>query len=325
MDAAEATRLELLLKTNPADVDTRTKLLGYYGQRSYSDADACQRKTAHALWMIQYRPEAEITGTPFCLVHRFLDAGGYRKAKALWNKHVRRRSGNTAALANAAHFHSTDDNRAAISILKRLQQMEPRNPDWRERLGQIYCLQSGVRPGLKHNKAAAMRALMQWEMALALQKDDLYRFYLLTKMAPIAVDAGSLPKAFRYATRLLRSASKYRKDWNHGNALHHAHSALGRVALRRKRIPDAKKHLVASARTKGSPQLNSFGPTFDLAAELLARGEGKTVVRYLELCRKFWNMGEKSIDAWTRGIRESGKTDFFPVFDAVPANPQPGK
>jgi len=39
------------------------------------------------------------------------------------------------------------------------------------------------------------------------------------------------------------------------------------------------------------------------------------VIRYLELCRKFWAMGQPQIDAWTKSIRESGKTDFFPVFD----------
>lgn len=314
-DAAEAARLELLLTATPADIEARTKLLGYYSQRSFLDVDARQRQTAHILWVIRHRPEAEIAGSPFCLVHRFLDAKGYRKAKALWSKHVRQKTGNTVILANAARFYTTDDSRTAIAILKRLQRMEPRNPDWRERLGHMYHLQSGDRAGLKRNKAAARRALKQWEMALALQKTDRFRFYLLTQMAPIAVDAGSLPKAARYAGSLLRYASRFGRDWNYGNALHHAHSALGRVALRKKRIADANKHLLASARTKGSPQLNSFGPTFDLASELLARGQGKTVVRYLELCRKFWDMGEKSLDAWIKSIRESGRTNFFPVFD----------
>jgi hypothetical protein len=314
-DAAEAARLESLLTATPADIETRTKLLGYYSQRSFTDADARQRQTAHALWMIRHRPEAEITGSPFCTVHRFLDAEGYRKAKTLWSRHVRQKTASTAVLANAARFYIHDDSRTAIAILKRLQRVEPRNPDWRERLGHVYHLQSGIRAGLKRNRAAAKLALTQWEMALALQKTDRLRFYLLTPMAPVAVDAGSLPKAARYAANLLSYAGKLGKDWNHGNALHHAHSALGRVALRKKRIADASKHLLASARTKGSPQLNSFGPTFDLASELLARGQGKTVVRYLELCRKFWDMGDKSLDVWIKSIRESGKTDFLPVFD----------
>jgi len=147
-----------------------------------------------------------------------------------------------------------------------------------------------------------------------LLQTDSARFYMLTRMAPIAVDAGRLRKAVRYAKKLLRHATKVRADWNHGNAVHHAHSALGRVALRAKRIGEAKRHLIASAKTKGSPQLNSFGPNQDLAAELLASGEAKAVLRYLDLCREFWAMGQEQIDAWSKSIRESGTTDFLPVF-----------
>jgi len=319
-DAAEAARLESLLVTNPDDVETRTRLLGYYFQRSYLEADSRRRKIAHCLWLIRHRPESDIAGTPFCRVERFIDAAGYRKAKALWDKQVRQRHSDTAVLSNAAHFYTGEDQRTAIAVLKRLQRMEPRNPEWRDRLGHLYHLQAGVRPGLRRNKAAALRALKEWEAALPLLRTDLERSYLLTWMAPIAVDAGRLPQAVRYADNLLQYARRYRAHWNHGNALHHAHSALGRVALRRKRILNAKKHLIVSARTRGSPQLNSFGPSHDLAAELLARGEAKTVVRYLELCRKFWKMGEKQIDAWTRSIRESGTTDFLPVFDIKPEN-----
>lgn len=119
------------------------------------------------------------------------------------------------------------------------------------------------------------RALDEWKAAFILLRTDLDRFYMLTHMAPVAVDAGRLRQAVRYACELLRYARKFRTDWNHGNALHYAHSALGRAALRRNRVREAKKHLVASAKTRGSPQLNSFGPNQDLAAELLARGETK--------------------------------------------------
>jgi hypothetical protein len=133
----------------------------------------------------------------------------------------------------------------------------------------------------------------------------------------IAVDAGRPRMAVHYAKELLRRATKFPADWNYGNAVHHAHSALGRVALRAKRIGEAKRHLIASAKTKGSPQLNSFGSNQDLAAELLERCETKTVIRYLELCRKFWKMGQPQINAWTKSIRETGKTDFLPVFESA--------
>src|SRR6266446_5591722 len=318
LDAAEAARLESLLESNPHDLEARTKLLGYYAQRSYTDASARRRKTAHCLWMIRHRPEAEIAGTPFCQIQRFIDAAAYRKAKALWDKQVERHRKDTAVLANAAGFHTLDEKRTAIAILKCLQRLDPRNPEWHERLGHLYHLQSGGGPGGKRNKAAALRALEQWEKALALLLTDSARFYMLTQMAPVAVDAGRPRKAVRYAKEHLRRAMKFRADWNHGNAVHYAHSALGRVALRAKRMGEAKRHLIASAKTKGSPQLNSFGPNQDLAAELLERGETTTVIRYLELCRAFWAMGQPQIDAWTKSILETGKTDFLPVFDSKP-------
>jgi tetratricopeptide (TPR) repeat protein len=321
LDAAEAAHLESLLKSNPRDLEARTKLLGYYSQRSYADASARRRKTAHCLWMIRHRPEAEIVGTPFCQIQRFIDAAAYRKAKALWDKQVERHRNNTAVLANAAGFHTLDEKGTAIALLKRLQRLDPRNPEWHDRLGHLHHLQSGGGAGRKRNKAAALRALEQWDKALALLPTDSARFYMLTQMAPIAVDAGRPRKAVRYAKELLRRAGKFRADWNHGNAVHYAHRALGRVALSAKRMEEAKRHLIASAKTKGSPQLNSFGPNQDLAAELLARGETKTVIRYLELCRKFWEMGLPQIDAWTKSIRETGKTDFLPVFDSNPGEP----
>jgi tetratricopeptide (TPR) repeat protein len=317
LDAAEAAHLELLLESNPRDLEARTKLLGYYSQRSYADASARRRKTAHCLWMIRNRPEAEIAGTPFCQIQRFIDTAAYRKAKALWVKQVERHRNDTAVLANAAGFHTLDEKRTAIAILKRLQRLEPRNPEWHDRLGHLYHFQSGGGPSRKRNKPAALRALEQWEKAIALLPTDSVRFYMLTQMAPIAVDAGRPRMAVHYAKELLRRATKFRADWNYGNAVHHAHSALGRVALRAKRIGEAKRHLIASAKTKGSPQVNSFGPNQDLAAELLERGETKTVIRYLELCRKFWKMGQPQINAWTKSIRETGKTDFLRVFESA--------
>ena len=168
LDAAEAAHLESLLESNPRDLEARTKLLGYYSQRSYADASARRRKTAHCLWMIRNRPEAEIAGTPFCQIQRFIDTAAYRKAKALWVKQVERHRNDTAVLANAAGFHTLDEKRAAIAILKRLQRLEPRNPEWHDRLGHLYHLQSGGGPSRKRNKPAALRALEQWGKAIAL-------------------------------------------------------------------------------------------------------------------------------------------------------------
>ena len=45
---------------------------------------------------------------------------------------------------------------------------------------------------------------------------------------------------------------------------------------------------MASGKTPGSPQLNSFGPDFMLDRELLEKGERAAVLAHLELVGKFW-------------------------------------
>ncbi len=312
---AQARRLEVALDSNPDDVGARTKLLGFYGLPSYTDRRARRRRTAHCLWIVRNHPEAQIAGLPFCRIERVLDRPGWRRLDATWRRQIRLHSDVPAVLSNAAHFFGGTSSRTAVALLQRLQRMEPRNPEWKDRLGHLYYLRAMTLPGRKRNKGAAVMALEQWQAALRLLRTNEDRFYALTYLAPVAVDAGRQRLAARYATSLLRRAGKFRNNWNHGNAVHKAHTTLGRVALRAGRRRDAVKQLLASAKTRGSPQLNSFGPGQDLAAELLAAGEAEAVLRYLERCRSFWRMGAREIDAWSRSIRESGTTDFLPVFD----------
>ena len=66
---------------------------------------------------------------------------------------------------------------------------------------------------------------------------------------------------------------------------------LGRIALRHGDRETARKELRAAGRTPGSPQLNSFGPQFTLARELLQHGEQadrEDVAAFLDDVAKFW-------------------------------------
>jgi hypothetical protein len=60
---------------------------------------------------------------------------------------------------------------------------------------------------------------------------------------------------------------------------------------------------------RGSPQLNSFGPNFLLADELLEAG-APSVLEFLDLCRSFWSYGAKALDAWQVQIRVGQRPDF---------------
>jgi TonB family protein len=142
--------------------------------------------------------------------------------------------------------------------------------------------------------------------------DALRRFYALNRMAKAALDcdAAGAAKAAAYANELLAAAELHPSDWNYGNALHDGHTVLGRLALRQGDMAAAREQLLASARTPGSPQLRSIGPTMRLAKDLLDKGEKDAVIEYLTLCGNFWVTGALNLSAWSQALRDGRTPDF---------------
>jgi len=150
------------------------------------------------------------------------------------------------------------------------------------------------------------------------------RFIELRQVADQAFDKGEFERAAELANELLALADDFSDDWNYGNAIHHGHRVLGRVALENGDITTAKAELLASADTPGSPTLNSFGPNLTLAKSLLEKGETECVITYLERCETFWQlkkMVEKKpalkpmaelVELWTEQIRRGEVPEFGP-------------
>lgn len=85
------------------------------------------------------------------------------------------------------------------------------------------------------------------------------------------------------------------------NSVQWAHIVLGQVAIRDN--PEvACAELALAGRTRGSPQLNSFGPDLALAQSLLDLGYVDAVVDYLTECKRFWEMDRGLLDQWIRAI-----------------------
>lgn len=133
---------------------------------------------------------------------------------------------------------------------------------------------------------------------------------------------GDADDAESLARQLLDLAERYRDDWYYGNAVHHAHTVLGRVELARGNPAGAELALLESGRTPGSPQLNSFGPSMALAEELLEMGRSEAVLEYLELCKAFWcpedgrgertDQARRTLGTWIFMIQEGRVPDFGP-------------
>ena len=141
-------------------------------------------------------------------------------------------------------------------------------------------------------------------------EDGDQHFYKLVDLAKAAFSSGDDSAARSLAEELLSTAEQFRKDWNYGNAIHHGNVILGRLALKKGNLIEAKDHLKKAGGTPGSPQLNSFGPNMLLAKELLEKGERDAVIEYFEQCKAFWKLGRESLDQWTSDVK-AGRTPKF--------------
>jgi len=134
------------------------------------------------------------------------------------------------------------------------------------------------------------------------------RWIALGDAAKAAVWIGHVGEAKLYAEELRFLTPDYQGNWNYGNAIHDYNLVLGLTALGSGDIESSKRFLLASGRTPGSPQLNSFGPNMSLAKALLIVGEQRAVISYFDLCRNFWP--RKELSAWRNEVEAGGIPDF---------------
>src|SRR5262249_50105630 len=144
--------------------------------------------------------------------------------------------------------------------------------------------------------ASAQSGLLSLLHAVSLATSDDFRISALPKLAAVELESGDLRSAGPDGGRRLPIADAYPRHRDHDDIAHAAHTILGRVALAHGDLRQAREHLLASARLKGSPALRSFGPSMELAQELLAAGEHESVLEYLDLCRVFWKYDRGRID-----------------------------
>jgi hypothetical protein len=140
------------------------------------------------------------------------------------------------------------------------------------------------------------------------------RFLSLRGIGSRALERGDYDSCERLARELLTLAEEFRSDWNYGNAVHHGHLLLGRLALARGDLSRAAAELLEAGRTPGSPQLNSFGPNMALARELLQKRQTDPVLEYFALCRWFWlpEFAETKLKKWESDVTAGREPQFGP-------------
>jgi hypothetical protein len=112
------------------------------------------------------------------------------------------------------------------------------------------------------------------------------------------------------AEEIEQLAPKFKGKSSYGNAIQDSNQILGRIALAEGNIDEAKRRLLASADSDGSPTMNSFGPNMTLARELLLKGEREVVLQYFDKCRRFWKRHSAKLDVWTEDVKAGRIPNF---------------
>jgi len=303
----EAESLEKQIENNPHDITSRTKLLGYYFRKQFQDQSAREARRKHVLWLILNSPESEVLGLAEGTLDAILDKDAYSQGKKAWVDQLKRKPADLKLLEHSAKFFLLHDRELAVESLQKARSLDMKNPKWPNKLGHLYSL-GMMRKPLKVKTDAAEKALEQYEIAYELSTDS-QRDPLLKSLAKAALAAGKPQKAKEYAEKML---SRNKPGWNYGNNIHHGNIILGRIALTLDDLEEAKKRLINAGKTPGSPQLNSFGPNMTLAKELLQKGEKDVVLKYLDLCSKFWKSGKDRLHKWSVVVKDGKIPDFGP-------------
>ncbi|HVE41587.1 MAG TPA: hypothetical protein VNM14_16970 [Planctomycetota bacterium] len=306
---------EAELAKDPGSLGSRLRLMGYHGRRGGEGAQSQGRYADLVVGLVEQHATLDLAFE----LSRWLQPPSFEKAAAPWIAAARAHPADARILGNAGAYltssiYVADFRDQGKALLQQARKLDPKNPRWALALGE------GAETEFltDRSKETAARALGYLEEAYALtpaanraalRPQGCHLFHVLAKLA---FTAGDLKKAETYATDLLKVVNEKEEEWNYGNAIHDGNTVLGQVALRNGNREQAKKFLLASGQTPGSPQLNSFGPEFTLAKELLEKEERATVLQYFELCRKFWNNGAaiESLDDWTKMVKEGKVPDF---------------
>jgi hypothetical protein len=306
---------EAELAKDPRNLAARLRLLGYYSRRGGEGVNSRGPYADLVVGLVEQHATLDLAFD----VSRWLQPPSFQKAAVHWIAVAKAHPADARILGNAGAYltsslYVADYREQGKGLMLQARKLDPKNARWALAAGEGALMEFFT----DRSKEAAARALGQLEEAYALTPAagrtalrPMGRHYL-DVVATLAFEAGDLKKAETYAAELLKGVNEKEEEWNYGNVIHEANTILGRAALRNGKVGEAKQFLLASGKTPGSPQLNSFGPGMTLAKELLDKGERETVLKYFELCRKFWKNPDaiRRLDAWTKAVKDGKVPDF---------------
>jgi hypothetical protein len=308
---AKIERLKEALRGDPESRELREALLFELSMHPHFAGD--RERVAQIVWQVKNQPDHIVICTPLAGVDHERFPELHAEVARAWEEQLAFDPLRAGIARGAAWFlFATNPDRARRLLLDAAAAHPDDEKLWLD-IGRFStspderfrCLQRARQLG------STQPNLLSWLCEAALEANDLtmatqYGNELLAESH--ATDSLPIGRTFgtRDATGLRGIAIRPRGPRAH--ARHHAHTTLGRVALRHEDTHSALEHLRASAEVDTDARLSSFGPSFVLARELSERGFHAEVRDYLNSCKRFWK--KPILDQWIAEI-STGKTPMF--------------
>jgi hypothetical protein len=294
----ESTELEASLKESPDDLELRAQLLGFYSKKEWDSREPNPNRIDHVLWTIKNVPDCGLGRTPYLQICKEHFPEAHRDAQRLVADQCKQHWNNADILFDLGSFYRFDNPIEAERILHRAHEIADNKSHTGFWLSQVLH-DLGVRNDDREKLEHGITVLQQ---AISDSDPDWSQLTLLCKLAKLSFDAGRSELAKQTSLEMLTKVEAV-EPHNRGQAVHVAHTVLGRLALKAGDADTAKQELLASCKVEGGPRLGSYGPQMQLAQELLERGEKECVLQYLDRCRSFWEMSDGKLEIWMAAIR----------------------
>ena len=308
--SAEVAALEAQLEEDPLDMSARTRLLGYYGDRTrYREPASRARIASLLLWLIHNEPKSELLGTRSMRIwglDAYENPDAYVEAKRALLAHLEEEPNDPNLLRYATDLLGMQDRPLAIELLERAKSLDSADLNVARKLAHMYYWQG--RRGLNGpNLEAARKAVDEYDRILELDSETSSKSYL-QYAAEAALIVSDFEKAGGYAHLMLGDARPDSSDY--GDQFHIGNITLGKVALAQGDVQGAASYLLLAGSAPGSTQLKYSGPDTELAKQLLEKGEQESVLRYLDQCASFWERGQDKLREWAILVR-AGQVPSF--------------
>jgi hypothetical protein len=279
------------------------------------------RRIEHVRWYVEHNPRGPGSRSPMVHVESSSSPEGFAEIESLWLRHLAASPDDANILMGLASLQASSDRELGCATLRSYLSAHPdAGAVWFE-LGRVACNRTERLDAFLRAKGRAFDHpnLLPWLAAEAAEVGDRETATqvadeLLQQCCGLrAMFGGKLEWSDQGEALWLRARGVMPDDRSarelvsaiaaHAHAKHHAHTALGLVALLDGQADVAARHLLESAEVGSDYRLSSYGPRLTLARKLCELGRWVAALAFLRRCETFWE--DERLPAWIQDLERN--------------------